>query len=64
MMELVPVFGSGLLLLGVCISTLAEIIKSKGPWCTIFTKMGDVLVGGTLFFVASDCAFGRFTWSA
>ena len=45
-MELFPVFVSGLLLIGVALSTIVEQWKTKRDCCKTFAKMGDVLVGG------------------
>jgi hypothetical protein len=46
LMELFPIGVSGLLLIGVALSTTVELWKTKRAFCNIFAKMGDVLVGG------------------
>lgn len=48
LMELFPIFVSGLLLIGVAVSTGVELFKTKQALSSIFAKMGDVLVGGAV----------------
>ncbi len=49
LLELFPIFVFGLLLLGMAVSTGAELMKTKRACCSILANMGDVLVGGTAF---------------